>query len=241
MQERRYLKYEIKSIEPEVEGVYTIRLRPIEKKVPVYQPGQFFMIKNDNLAKDIKPRIKPYSALHPHREDELSFGIKLHQQFSNGVCKLKVKDVVECLGPFGFFTLAQPLEPQTPLVFLAGGIGITPLLTMIESLNGQKDCPEQYLFYSNREKKDIAYFDTIKQIEKQNEKLKVIHTLTTQNEIPQWDGERGRISVDMIKKYVKDFENAHFFMCANKDFIESMQKALEDAGIVKEKIHFEKW
>lgn len=235
----QYLKYVVKSNEKEADRICTVRLEPLEGEAPQYEAGQFFMIKNTNLPLEIKPKIKPYSALHIWRANELSFGIKIHAQFSTGMSVLEAGQEIECAGPYGFFVL--PKEVNTPLVFLAGGIGITPLITMIEKLALSGHSEKYYLFYSNREEKDVAYKKELDELADLNENFELVYFMTGSCQIDAKNCEMGRISIEMIKKYVSEFDSAHFYMCAGKEFLESMQKNLADSGVLKERVHVEKW
>lgn len=234
----QYLKYRVKSNENEAEGVHTLRFEPILGEVPKYEAGQFFMIKNLNLDEEFRPKIKPYSALHVWRANELSFGVKVHKNFSVELCKLQPNQEVEISGPFGFFVL--PKEIDYPIVFLAGGIGITPLITMIEKLVAMKHGREYYMFYSNREEKDIAYRKELEKLDSENENFKLVFVMTGEGEF-DFECDKGRISVEMIKKYVAEFDEAQFYMCASEGFVEGMKNSLSEAGVAKERIHTEKW
>ncbi|MFH0927646.1 MAG: FAD-dependent oxidoreductase [Candidatus Micrarchaeota archaeon] len=233
----QYLKYKVKSLVGEADGIYTLNLEPVDGEVPKYEAGQFFMLKNTNLAADIKPKIKPYSALHPWRAGELSFGVKVHAQFSTALCSLKEGQEIECSGPYGFFTYANG---DCPAVFIAGGIGITPLLTMIENLAAPSHAGKYYLIYSNRGEKDVAYRGLLDRLASENLNFKLVYAMTGEGECG-FECQRRRISIDMLKEQVLEFDSAHFYMCASAGFLEAMEKALIDAGVSKERVHVEKW
>lgn len=234
-----YRRYEVKTVQKEADGIFTVRLLPMEGEVPKYEAGQFFMIKNLNLPQDVKPKIKPYSALHPWRADELSFGVKIHAQFSSGMCNLKPGEQVECSGPYGFFVLPKKIEQ--PIVFIAGSVGITPLITMIEKLANGGHSGEYYLFYSNREESAIAYRKELNLLSEKNENFELIYAMSGGVAIREKNCVVGRITVEEMRRRVPEFDLAHFYMCASKEFLESMQEKLLQAGVGKERVHVEKW
>ena len=113
----QYLKYKLRENKLSANNVHTLYFEPLEGDVPAYNAGQFFMIKNTNLAPEFRPKIKPYSAVGVWRANEISFGVKEHKHFSIELCKLRTGDEVEISGPFGFFVLPNQIE--YPIVFLA--------------------------------------------------------------------------------------------------------------------------
>lgn len=79
-------------------------------------------------------------------------------------------------GPSGSFTLHKKAEK--PAVFMAGGIGITPFLSIIRQATPDKAPHQIYLFYSNRRAEDTAFFDSLTEAGKQNPNFHLIATVT---------------------------------------------------------------
>jgi nitric oxide dioxygenase len=126
-------------------------------------------------------------------------------------------------------------------VFIAGGIGITPLLTMIEDLAARKYSGKYYLLYSNRDEKDVSYREILDELASQNPNFELVYFMTGECALEVKNCEMGRISIEAIRKYVLEFDSAHFYMCASRGFLEGMEKNLLSAGVGKERIHIEKW
>lgn len=128
----------------------------------------------------------------------------------------------------GKFFLTPELM-NSSLTLIAGGIGITPLLSMFRSADKMKT--PMKVFYSVSSDEDILFKD----------ELAPFATFTvTKNPTPNWKGETTRLNLDFLQKHLCDF-NSHFFICGPRPLIDGMTKELLDSGVPKEKIHYEKW
>lgn len=118
---------------------------------------------------------------------------------------------------------------HSPLILIAGGIGVTPLLSMFRSIDKNK-IPLQ-MFYSVSFEDDILFKDELSS-----------HTTftVTKKHSSTWTGESTRINLEFLKKYNANF-NSHFFICGPKSMITDITAQLEAFGVPKDKIHFEKW
>lgn len=121
-----------------------------------------------------------------------------------------------------------PAELHTNKInFIAGGIGITPILSMMRSLpkNNYK------LFYSVSKKSEILF----------PEELTSRGVLTaTQEEGPDWRGERGRIDLEFLKRHGAEFTSP-FFICGPPAMIDNIKSQLMAFGVQPKNIHHEKW
>lgn len=222
----------------ESESVYTFEFEPENEKVFSYKAGQFAILKNIHVPAEIKHNFRSYSILHPFDGRKICFGIKIKGEFTSSIRDLEVGSGVEISGPFGLFLL--PENACEKYVFLAGGVGITPLLCMIEGLL-QKGAKEKiYLFYSNKQAGDIAYKKLLDENASKHPNFKVVYSITREC-LPDIECERERVNIGMIRKYCKEIEGAQFFICGSKEFAEALGAQLLGAGVEKERVHCEKW
>ncbi len=233
-----YRPYALSEIIQETDEVRSLVFTPADgQPVPQFKAGQFFMLRITDVP-GLKPSMRSYSAARAYRPDSLSFGIKLHGNFTHALFEKKKGDRIEISGPYGFFTLA---ENNAPIVLLAAGIGITPLLCMCEELTQKKDARPLHLFYSNRELHRAPFIPLLEALQASHPNFKFVHTITCDPAPEGWNGECGRISAEMLKRHGVDFARAHFYFCGPKAFNDSMQQMLEGAGVAKERIHKEAW
>lgn len=142
--------------------------------------------------------------------------------------QVKVGDEVMITQGQGKFFLTPELMNK-PLTLIAGGIGVTPLLSMFRSVDKTKT--NLKLFYSVSSDEDILF----------KEELAPYTTFTvTKNPTSHWNGERSRINLDLLKKYETNF-NSHFFICGPRPMIDAISNELLDYGVPKDHIHYEKW
>ena len=228
-----FKSYVLEKKEKETADIYTFIFKPKVGEVNNFLPGQFFLIK---LNSSIKPNFKPYSAFLPYEPDKLGFGIKIQGQFSRAILELKEGQEVSIAGPFGKFLFNKGEDA----VFLAGGIGITPFFCMISSLLRENYQKKLYLFYSNKTLADVAYKSRLDELAAKNKTLKIIYVIT--REQTNLEGfETRRIDFEMIKKYVDQPFNTHYYICGSEEFLNGLKNLLEKNSITKEKISFESW
>ncbi len=153
---------------------------------------------------------------------------------------MRIGSVLKINGPLGMFTL--PPDTNRPLVFLTGGIGITPFLGMITFATETKSPQKIFLFYSNRRPEDAAFFSELQMLEKQNPNFKFIPTMTQPEKSTQsWNGEKGYITQEMIKKYVEDLKAPVYFLAGPPAMVENMLSLLRAAGIDDDAIKMEEF
>lgn len=235
-----YRPFKIAELVDEAPDVRTFVCRPADgQPVPKFAPGQFFLFRIPSLPPEIKPNFRSYSSLRAHRPDSASFGIKKHGPFTQALFQLGVGAPVELSGPYGLFLLPRPLE--SPVVFLAGGIGVTPFVCMSEHLTNIRYGKPHLLFYSNWTEEGIAYRKRLDSFAARNPNFCVVHSLTGENIPPSWKGERGFLTAEMLRSHGADFAASHFYVCGPKAFNDAMLDMLAAAGVEKERRHKEAW
>lgn len=234
-------RYTVVAVEPVSNGVMRITLEPKGEGIKLPEPGQFQHIKIS-----IPGETHPFTISHFNSsKKQLSLSIKALGPFSAGMHKLSVGQVVFVEGPYGVFTQELYKGEIRKAVIIAGGIGITPFMRFVEYVyNNPGKFDEVFLFYGNKTTKDIAYLDDLNQVDDTSNPLKVIHVLDAVKEdeqIPE-GFERGFITLDLIKKYVKsDLPEYTFFICGPPVMMKILSTALMKAGVPKSKIHKEEF
>ena len=120
---------------------------------------------------------------------------------------------------------------------LSGGIGITPLRSMIRYSADRNLKTNIILLYSNRFEDSIAFKDDFDAILERNANFKLIITIT--GPIKSWKGFTGRINLEMIKKIVPDYADRVFYTCGPRPMVDAMTIILTKMGLTKEQIKYE--
>lgn len=157
-----------------------------------------------------------------------------HSTFKKSLLELKEADPVEIFGPFGKFIL--PSEDR-PVMFITGGVGITPARSMIVSATNLKRQIPLRLLYSNVTPEEIIFYDQFSEIEKENKCFKVVYTISQPGKLSQkWSGRIGRIDTKLIRENVKDFEKTIFYVSGPPSLVIDYSNLLQEMGTSDEQV-----
>lgn len=229
------IKTEFNRKEEIAQGVKRFIFDP-EEKIS-YKAGQFaffdFTLEGKEHSKHFTLSNSP-----ENKEIELTTVIR-DSEYKKALDMLEKGHEVFIRGIDGDFTL----EEGRAVAFLSGGIGITPVKSMLEHAADLSIGIEAKLFYSNRKKNAISYKGHIDDLKEKLQDLDIIHTLTdlsAEEEKEAWDGETGYIDAPMINRYIGEAEKYIFYISGPPDFNDSMKKMLqEEMGVKKENIKAE--
>ena len=142
-------------------------------------------------------------------------------------------------GAFGDLTLD---ETARPAVFIAGGIGITPFISMLRQAAQDRSPQPLFLAYSNRRPEDAAFVDELQELERQNRHFRLMATMTDMGKSArEWRGETGIIDADMLKRCVGNAAAPVYYVVGPPAMVEAMQGTLAAAGIAEDNIRTEEF
>jgi len=208
--------------------ISTIRFKS-DKQIS-FKPGQFI---NIYLEGTKKPAASYSIASSPDKE-YIEITVKAVGEFSKRLCNLKKNDAVKAKGPFGHFYL----DENKDLVFIAGGIGICPFKSMLDYAVEKGLKNNITLLYSCRTPDEIVYYNDLNSIKEKN--IKAVLTLT-RYEGKDWHGEKGRLSKEMMKKYIKNIHNTVFYVCGLSGMADDIKNILKELNVSDENIKVEAW
>lgn len=237
--------------EKEKGPVYSFYLSPHDGKLPLpeFLPGQFLTF---HLSINGKPETRCYSLSDSPRPDLYRVTIKrcpappnspdappglvsshFHDTIEEG-------DILDVAAPQGGFTI--DLAEETPLVLSGGGIGITPVLSMMKSLMEIRPRREIYFYYGIRDTAENLIADEIAEWRSRN--LPNLHIFVCMGDPLPEDVEnetfdhKGFVSVDLFKKHLPS-NNFDFFTCGPGPMMENIRKDLADWGVPDSRVHDE--
>ena len=207
-----------------------------------YMPGQtidLYLIDPNDM--DDEGPVRTFSLVSAPYEPELMFATRMRDTaFKRWLKEAKNEAELTWDGPYGSFTLHK--NPAKPAVFLAGGIGITPFMSMMKAATHDKLPHQIYLFYSNNRPEDAAFQKEIAELAKQNPNLHVILTMTAMDKSKRsWDGETGFIDKAKLEKYVKDLAAPIYYIAGPPGMVAAMRTMLVGAGVDEDNIRFEEF
>lgn len=136
-------------------------------------------------------------------------------------------------GPYGSLTL--PKDSSKPAVFLTGGIGATLVRSMIAQAVHERSPHTMTFLYSNRDPEDAIFLNEFATYAQQYPNLTFVPTMT-QTVDPKWSGERGLITLEMLKKYVPDITIPIYYLSGPGAMIGAMRRMLLAAGVDRNNI-----
>jgi ferredoxin-NADP reductase len=131
------------------------------------------------------------------------------------------------------------IDKKRPALLVAGGIGITPLKGMAEYAADKKLEIPIRLLSSNRAEDDIAYRTRLEELERQNPRFRVLHTLTDETSPKDWAGLRGRIRPELLGKAIEDLNRPVYYLCGKPSMVSAVFGMLERMGVPEEDVRIE--
>jgi len=159
-----------------------------------------------------------FSLVNAPSEGELVVATRMRDSaYKRALRALPIGACVQVDGPFGSLTLHR--NPSRAAVFIAGGIGITPFMSIVR--NAVEECLKHpmALVYSNRRARDAAYLDELRSIEN----LRLVATLTEEG--------GGFVDAAMIRRAAEGLPAPIFYVAGPPAMVEAMKAVLEKAGV----------
>lgn len=231
----------VESIEHDVDEVTTITIRRVQPEggaavAPAFHfdPGQFAWLqaRRSPFAITYHPFSISSSAEQPGR---ISFSIKAKERFSRDVAGLATGDRMYVDGPFGAFVL-----PETgPIVCIGAGVGVTPLLSMLETLADRGDPRRCELWLGNRSETSIPCLAQIRALEPRLD-LEVVHVLSRPSDA--WQGARGHVDAEFIRSRLPEVAaGSTFCICGPDALMDAVEHALAEQGVRPDAIRSERF
>lgn len=180
-----------------------------------------------------------FSLVNAPFQDELIVATRMRDSaFKRALGALQPGQKVTVEGPSGSLTLSA--KSGRPAVFLAGGIGITPFVSMLKQAAHDGTARRLTLLYSNRRPEDAAFLDELQQLEQQNPNFRLIATMTDmQASRKPWAGPTDLIDDALIKKTCASLSDPIFYVAGPPAMVESLRSLLSQAGIDDDDIRSE--
>ncbi len=233
--------YTVTDVHKETDGVWTIALAaPAGVQRFDFLPGQFQFLTFRRAAHLPVEEHHWTISSSPTETGVLRATIKESGDFTATIGETKPGDTALVCGPFGRFSYALHPE-QHDLVFLAGGIGITPLMAMLRHMRDTQAKRTVTLLYGNTNEQDIAFRDELAEMERAGvASLKAVHILSKPS--AEWRGERGRLDAEMVAKLCGPLgTDRAYYLCAPPAVMSQAIRVLRQAGVPPRRIHFERF
>ncbi|OGM13093.1 hypothetical protein A3A76_01725 [Candidatus Woesebacteria bacterium RIFCSPLOWO2_01_FULL_39_23] len=223
--------YRVVKIKKESDDVRSFYLKPLKNSIFSYLPGQFAYTVIYSKSLPVEEHHFTLSSINS--DPYLSFTIKESGDYTVQLGKVQVGDKVRIEGPFGVF---NNINLTPPFFLIAGGIGITPLMTMLKSARLKNDLKNYTLIYSNKNRQDVVFANELEGMK--NEGLKLFQVLSQEKAKGYYSG---RIDAHLLGKLTKGRKNASFFIVGPPPMMKDIRNYLMKVGVKKGKIFTERF
>lgn len=233
---QRGYRWRVAEVRPERGDTHTLALEPVRHGGFRFAPGQFAWVKLARSPFTLEEHPLSFTS-SAERPDRLEFGIKALGDFSSGIADVAPGTRAYLDGPHGAFTPER--YNSAAYVFIAGGIGITPFMSMLRTMADRGDRRPVTLIYAEKEWDAVAYREEIEKLAGQLE-LDVVYVL--ENPPDGWEGERGLVTPDLLDRRLPadKLRRAHM-ICGPPAMMDKVRAALLDRGVPQAEIQFERF
>jgi ferredoxin-NADP reductase len=203
----------------------------------VFLPGQYVAMRLGKLvAPDAKNGVRSLSLASAPYEEKLGFAVRKSESgFKETLWSLEPGAKIEVTNAVGFFTV--PEEETREVVFLIGGIGITPVRSILKEANHTGSTKAYTLFFANRGRKDAPFFNELQNLTLLHFRLIEVSSQCAGSDNCEHCSEHGYITKEMLTKYVPQPKEAVYYLVGSPAFVTAMETLLTDIGLTKDSWH----
>jgi predicted ferric reductase len=213
----------------------TLALRPPDGGGFRFDPGQYAWFGFGRSPFSLT--MHPFSFSSSAERDGVEIAVKALGDFSSRVHELDPGATVYVDGPHGVFSIDQDEGPG--FGFIAGGVGVTGLLSMLRTMEDREDVRPAILIYANGDWEGVAFREELERLEERMN-LTVVHVL--ERPPANWAGETGRVTAELLSRYLpRGYRRFQFFICGPGPMMDAAEAALVQLGVPGERVHTERF
>jgi ferredoxin-NADP reductase len=205
----------------------------------VYLPGQWVQLELNTRGSSQNAAFSITST--PNGKNAIEIAVKRIERFATSMFihdELNVGDDVNISLAQGDTVLPENIAPIQPVVFIAGGTGITPFVSMLRQIYSIDRHFNATLLYSVTESEECLFYDELYEMEQSFENFQFL--LTTTREAAHHADFFGRINSEMLKRTGLDHK-AQFYLCGPPKMVDDIAALLEELGVAEQHVHYDKW
>lgn len=232
-------RFAVASVERLNHNVWTVALTGPPGRAFRHLPGQFAFLKlhGESLPAEEHP-FTISSAPSPNGQ-QIGFTVKASGDFTARIGEFQAGDWATVDGPYGLFSHLVRAPRPAPLVMIAGGIGITPFLSMLRHMAAAGDDRPVTLIWGNRQEEDIVYRQELDALAAGGMRLRICHVLSEQD---GWPGPAGFIDAPLLQRMLAAEElRGQLLVCGPPVMMVSVGRALRSMGVPRRRIHTERF
>ena len=227
-------RFRVRSVTCETHDTFTVVLEPEDGKPLSHDPGQFMFLTLRRAG--VRSEEHPFTiSSAPTRQGPVTVTVKQSGDFTNTIDRTKPGDLAMVEAPFGQFSLVHYDAEQ--FLFIAGGVGITPLMSMLRTMHDIGDRRPVVLLYGSRAEHDIIFH---KELSRLSGHVKTVHVLSEPSE--GWTGATGYITAEVIREHAGEMVGrAEVFLCGPPVMMKAVTRALRSLHVPRGRVHSERF
>ena len=228
--------YRVAEVRKERGDTLTVVMQPDGHPGFRFSPGQFGWLTLRGSPFKITGHPFSFSSSAAAADGRVEMSIRNLGDFTSEIYKVPVGQRVYIDGPYGAFTIGNPADMH---VLIAGGVGVTPMMSMIRTLADQGDTRPVILLYGSKDWESITFRDEL-EVLKARLNLTVVHVLA--NPPAGWTGEQGFINAEMFKRHLPPpYADHEYFICGPNVMMDAIEAALGEMNVPMSKYHSERY
>jgi predicted ferric reductase len=226
--------YRVVSVGAERGDAWTIAVEPVAHGGFGFQPGQFSWLTLRGSPFAMKEH--PFSmSSAPNGSGRLEFTVKELGDFTRTVGRIAPGETAYVDGPYGAFTVDR--HPARGYVYVGGGIGMAPVMSMLRALAAREDRRPHLLFMANSRWERATFREAVARLQGRLD-LRVVHVLEEPPE--NWTGEVGYVTREILDRHLpRERCDLEYFICGPKPMIAAVERALYGLGVPFTRFHSE--
>jgi propane monooxygenase reductase subunit len=222
----------VEAVEPLTRDIRRLVLRPLYGEMP-FHPGQYVDVRIPGTDEH-----RSFSMANvPGEDGALEFMVKLYPggRFSGLLADggIAAGDELEIRGPYGVFTLR---DTERPLVFIGGGAGMAPILSLLRAMAQRGVTRPAVYYYGAREQQDLFHLEELAGLQGALPSLRFVPALSH----AEWDGECGLIT-DVVDRHETDLAGVDAYLCGPPPMVDAAIELLTARGLAEQHIFFDKF
>ena len=229
--------YIVQEVKPERGAAYTLAIAPLGHLGIRFQPGQFAWLTVWDSPFSDREHPFSFSGSAEQAPRRLEFTIKELGDFTRRTKDIRPGQKVYVDGPFG--GLSADRHPRAAgFVFIAGGIGITPMMSHLRSFADRGDRRPLRLIYCGRDLESLTFREEIDALAS---RLDLNITYVLEQPPASWHGEKGFVNEELLRRHIPREKRYEYFICGPQPMMDAVERSLHRLGVPLGDFHSERF
>ena len=228
--------YRVAAVRQETPDVWTLSLRPEGHPGITFRPGQFMWITLGRSPFSLEEHPFSFSSSPLTGDGGFDITVKELGDFTASIGQHQPGTVAYVEGPFGAFTTDR--YPASRYVFVAGGIGITPVMSILRAAAGSGDRTPMILVYGAKTREDLAFAAELDDL---SEQLDLTITYVLEEPPEEWEGASGFITREVLEAAIERPGEHDYFTCGPPAMTDVVEGVLMEMEVDRKRLHYERF